>query len=94
MPVVVQGKVPKEVPRRSLIKNLLQRLLLFMGATSSTAIEDKAAADGYQLLEDTQIEEGNMDTENETAPTPEPPLYGEGETIKIDDAIEAIGMGK
>ena len=42
-----------------------------------------------------------MATNNDTsdnAPTQEvePPLYGDGEgaTIKIDDAIEAIGMGK
>jgi hypothetical protein len=71
-----------------------------MGIACSTAssIEEKAAADGYQLLEDTQPIEENMETKKETpegADAPqEPPVYGPGEIMKIDDAIEAIGMGK
>lgn len=71
-----------------------------MGIASSTAssIEEKAAAEGYQLLDDTQLTEENMETKKESpegADAPqEPPVYGPGETMKIDDAIEAIGMGK
>jgi len=79
-----------------------------MGSTTSKAEEETTAqeAAGYQLLEDIPdnllVQHNNiMETNNDTsdnAPTQEvePPLYGDGEgaTIKIDDAIEAIGMGK
>ena len=70
-----------------------------MGLAQSKTEEKPSTATegGYQLLEDAQSSDGNnMEANNEksTATNNEPPLYSEGSVIKIDDAIEAIGMGK
>ena len=71
-----------------------------MGLAQSKTEEKPSTATegGYQLLEDAQSSDGNvMEANNEKSATPtnnEPPLYSEGSVIKIDDAIEAIGMGK
>jgi hypothetical protein len=67
-----------------------------MGTASSTTSIAEIANSDYQLLQDIQESEGSqMQTNNETsAASRDPPLYRESEIIKIDDAIEAIGMGK
>ena len=54
---------------------------------------------GYQLVEDIpethHISDRSMETKSEASAAPqEPPQYEEGPIIKINDAIEAIGMGK
>jgi hypothetical protein len=72
-------------------------------ASKSPAETTSAAAeDGYQLLSDIPDIPGtqrsnnlaDMNTKNETSSSEQPPVYGDVEIIKIDDAIEAIGMGK
>ena len=73
-----------------------------MGSAASKTKEETTAQEGggYQLLEDIPdnllVEHNNIMELDDNAPTQEvePPIYGDGATIKIDDAIEAIGMGK
>ena len=71
-----------------------------MGSAASKTKEETNAQErgGYQLLEDTPdnllVEHNNIMELDDNAPTQEvePQIYGDGATI--DDAIEAIGMGK